>query len=96
MKKITTAVILYDLIPLIHEEVYLSNPIVKDWYLKKIAQLKKSDFILSISESSRNEAITYLNYDKDCIHNISSAANTFLKLRITQKRNLLSFKKIRY
>lgn len=40
MKKITTAVILYDLIPLIHEEVYLSNPIVKDWYLKKIAQLK--------------------------------------------------------
>jgi len=92
-KKITTAVILYDLIPLIHEEVYLSNPIVKDWYLKKIAQLKKSDFILSISESSRNEAITYLNYDKDCIHNISSAANTFFKIKNYSEAQFAEFQK---
>lgn len=91
-KQIKTAVILYDLIPLIHDEIYLSSPAVKEWYLKKIAQLKKADFVFSISDSSRTEAITYLGYDKDRIHNISSAANSFFKSTSYSEAQVTDFK----
>ena len=71
--KIPTAVILYDLIPFIYQDSYLYNPEIKQYYFQKIEWLKRADLLLAISESSKKEAIQYLNYPTENIINISSA-----------------------
>lgn len=70
---IPTAVILYDLIPFIYQSVYLNNPVVASWYRSKIEHLKNADMLLSISESSRQEGIEYLDFPEDKVINISTA-----------------------
>lgn len=73
--KLPTAVILYDLIPLIQRDVYLKDPLVANWYEEKIMQMRKADLLLAISESSRQEGIHHLGFaDSGCI-NISTAAD---------------------
>lgn len=72
---IPTAVILYDLIPLIHHKIYLQNPVLETWYMNKIGHLQKADLLLAISESSRGEAIEYLGFDKASCVNISTASD---------------------
>lgn len=71
-----TAVILYDLIPLIHRSHYLENRVVATWYEEKLAQLKRADLLLSISGSSRQEAIDHLSFDANHTINISSDADS--------------------
>ena len=59
---ISTAVVVYDLIPLIHRQIYLSsNPARERWYFGKLEHLKRADLLLSISESSGREAKEHLN-----------------------------------
>ena len=72
---IPTAVVLYDLIPYINPKPYLENPVVSNWYLKKIEQLKKADLLLSISKSSGQEAVDWLNFDPSQVVNISTACD---------------------
>ncbi len=68
-----TAVILYDLIPLLYRHEYLSNPVAESWYEDKLQQLKKSDLLLAISESSRQEAIDYIGFPQDRVTNIGTS-----------------------
>ncbi|MFA0405730.1 glycosyltransferase [Vibrio sp. 10N.222.52.C12] len=77
---IPTAVVLYDLIPLINASPYLDNPVVKIWYEDKISHLKKADILLSISESSRQEALQYLNMPSAKVVNIGTAADSQFKV----------------
>jgi len=77
--KIPTTVTLYDLIPLIHQETYLPNPRIKDYYLRKIQSLKNADRILAISEYSKQEAIKALGFNNEEIVNISAAIDTHFK-----------------
>ncbi|MBF5090888.1 glycosyltransferase [Novosphingobium sp. NBM11] len=72
---IPTAAILYDLIPLIHRQVYLANPLIERWYENKLAHLRNADLLLAISESSRQEAIAWLASGADEVVNISTAAD---------------------
>lgn len=72
---IPTAVILYDLIPLLNPVPYLENPAVAKWYESKLNYLKKAELLLSISESSRQEAIQHLGIPTDRVVNISTAAD---------------------
>lgn len=67
-----TAVVLYDLIPLLHRERYLQNPIVATWYLEKIEYLRKAHLCLAISQSSQNEAIAHLHFQSTQVSSISS------------------------
>lgn len=76
---IPTAVVLYDLIPFIYNKIYLENPIVESWYLRKIDHLKRADLLLSISASSGQEAINYLNIDQHQVVNISTACDEQFK-----------------
>lgn len=76
---IPVAVILYDLIPLIYRNIYLENPLVESWYLRKIDQLKRADLLLSISASSGQEAIDYLGFSNDQVVNISTACDSHFK-----------------
>lgn len=68
-----TAVILYDLIPFMNKDVYLPTQDLQDYYYRKIDWLKKADTLLAISDSSRQEAVTYLEIDRAKIANISAA-----------------------
>jgi len=70
-----TAVTLYDLIPLIYRETYLSNPIQEAYYERKLDHLRRAQLWLAISESSRREGIDYLGLQDEWVVNISTAAD---------------------
>lgn len=72
---IPTAVILYDLIPLIQRKLYLADPMLESWYESKLDSLRRADLLLSISASSRQEAIGHLGFDAAACVNISTAAD---------------------
>lgn len=74
-----TAVTLYDLIPLVHANSYLENPRIRDWYFRNLNALKSADLLLSISEASRREGLTWLHLPEDRIVNISSAVDPRFK-----------------
>ena len=68
--------IVYDLIPLVHADQYLNfDPEYKLFYLDKIKELSKLDALLTISESSRQEASKYIGINSENIFNISSACD---------------------
>ncbi|MBS3984057.1 MAG: glycosyltransferase [Selenomonadales bacterium] len=68
-----TAVVLYDLIPLIHRQIYLSSPTAESWYMDRLKHLKRADLLLSISASSGREAVELLVVDQARVVNISTA-----------------------
>lgn len=80
---IPTAVILFDLIPLLYPEDYFRSTAFHQWYLNKLEQLKKADLLLSISESSRQEAINHIHFNPLSVINISASVdNHFRKITI--------------
>lgn len=72
---IPTAVIFYDLIPLICRQHYLSYGPVEAWYERKLQHLRRADLLLAISQASKVEGEHYLAFPTDNIVNISSAAS---------------------
>ena len=69
------AVTLYDLIPLLNAQRYLSDPRTKAWYMGKIASLARADLLLAISESASVEARDHLPGRQGTVANISCAAD---------------------
>lgn len=55
-----TSVTLHDLIPFVHSDVYLADPVTRAWYFRKIAHLRSAELVLAVSEHSRREAIEIL------------------------------------
>ena len=81
----TTAITLYDLIPLIHNHAHLVNPAVERWYLRKLASMRRAGLWLAISNSSRREACDWLNLPPDKVVNISAAADArFRPIRLNR------------
>jgi glycosyltransferase involved in cell wall biosynthesis len=75
-----TAVTFYDVIPLIESDVYLKpNPAYESVYREKIEHLKRADLLLAISESSRQEAISYLKTPPPQAVNIGAAADAHFR-----------------
>ena len=72
---VPTAVVLYDLIPLIQRKHYLQNSQLESWYENKLDHLRRADLLLAISESSRQEGIRYLGFSEHACVNISTAAD---------------------
>jgi glycosyltransferase involved in cell wall biosynthesis len=70
-----TAVIVYDLIPLINKEDYLPNERVEKWYMEKFAYLEKANICLAISESTRQEILSHTRISPHKVTNISSACD---------------------
>jgi glycosyltransferase involved in cell wall biosynthesis len=82
-----TAVTLYDLIPLLRKDVYLTSEHVRTWYYSKIKRLKDAQLWLAISEWTREKAIAVLDLPKDQVVNISSGTDDcFTRLAITDTR----------
>jgi glycosyltransferase involved in cell wall biosynthesis/ADP-heptose:LPS heptosyltransferase len=88
--RIPTAVILYDLIPLLNpDEHFRTSATHADWYRRKIAWLRRSKMLLAISESSRQEALSTGYFREDSVVNVSGACDDsfrILKLSETDKR----------
>lgn len=85
--RLCTAVIVYDLIPLLNQRDYLANEIQRNYYLRKVQYLKNADLLLAISEATRNEAIEALQTAQNKIVNISAAAEgQFRSVALTQER----------
>ena len=70
-----TAVTLYDLIPLMSPEILDQVPYHRNWYKKKIDNLRKAQLLLAISEHSRQEAANQLGIDKDRVVAISAGVD---------------------
>lgn len=70
-----TAVVLYDLIPIILRHPYLDDPVAEASYENKLGHLRRADLLLAISESSRQEGICHLDFPPDACINISTAAD---------------------
>lgn len=72
--EVPVACIFYDLTPLIlPDEHFETSPLHRRWYRDRIANLKKCDLLLAISESSRGEAIDELDIPADDVVNIFGA-----------------------
>ena len=70
-----TGATLYDLIPLLMPEAYLSTQPVKQWYFDKLLSLKCADVLFAISESSRRDALDHLSLPSHRVANISCAVD---------------------
>lgn len=72
-----SAVILYDLIPLLNPEKYLGDPNVKAWYFNKLTMFKQHDLLLGISEHAVNEAVDNIDRSRHDAISISTASSDF-------------------
>ena len=81
LHRIPTAVILYDLIPLIYRLPYLENVVVEQWYEEKLGHLRRTDLLLAISASSRQEAINHLGFPIEQVVNVGAAADPQFRQR---------------
>ena len=93
-----TAISLYDLIPLLNSDTYLTTQLERDYYYRKIGSLKKANLLLSNSEYTRQEGIRILSFPEEKIVNASSAADEIFKkndLSSQEIQSLLSRFKIR-
>jgi glycosyltransferase involved in cell wall biosynthesis len=70
-----TVVVLYNLLPFLNPEEYLDNQEAFQWYFSKIDSLRGADLLLTISESTRLEAIDMLCFDANQIVTIYAAAD---------------------
>lgn len=69
------SVSLYDLIPLLNPDQYLTpNPCYAAYYQEKIASLRQARRLLSISEYSRQEGIQVLKASAELITNVGTAS----------------------
>lgn len=87
-----TAVVLYDLAPLVHEELNLEDPSAHAWYLEKIAHLRRASLCLAISETTRQEAVVRLDLADTCCINISVGTDERFRpaeLTVETKRGIL-------
>ncbi len=70
-----TVAILYDLIPLIYENIYLEDKEMKRAYMESVEALRHVDLLLAISDSAKEDGIRYANLDPSRIVSISGAAD---------------------
>lgn len=68
-----TAVVLYDLIPLLNPAAYLASPLQQEYYQRKIDSLQRAGLLLAISDYTRQEGIDALGLAAQRVVAISTA-----------------------
>lgn len=83
----------YDFIPLINPEQYLSpNPAYAKYYERKVEEMRKAGLFLAISESSRREAIELLEIPPATVVNMAAACDDIfvpMETQTASSRSLL-------
>ncbi len=90
---IKTAVTIHDFIPLIQSDMYLQNETYKAFYMNKLKQIQKADLFLSVSESSKQEAIDVVKINETKIHVVSNATDKSyipISLAENEQKNFLN------
>lgn len=88
-QRVPVALVIYDLIPLLNKNFYFKDQVFSSWYKNKIKHVKRSDLLLAISESSRQESIKCLNFSPDVVENIGAAVeDKFCIIDITNAQEL--------
>jgi len=72
---VPTAVTLYDFIPWLYRERYLTDEVVQAWYRRKLDAMRRAALLLGISASACIEAESVLPDRLGKVVNISSASN---------------------
>ncbi|RAT67508.1 mannosyltransferase [Lonsdalea populi] len=68
--------IVYDLIPFLYPDKYLTSEEYKRFYMKMLAELQLADGVLAISESAAGEVKTHTQIEHSKVTNISSASSS--------------------
>ena len=88
-----TVVTLYDLIPLIFKNIYLQTEDVKKFYFQTLLSFYHADYIVAISEATKEDAINILGIPAEKIINISGSIDKkkfFKRENIPEKEKILS------
>ncbi len=67
------AATLYDLIPLVRADEFLNDKAFRIWYEGRLANLRRADLLLAISEASRTDAIHHLGLPAESVRMIGAA-----------------------
>ena len=70
-----TSVLIYDLIPLRDPDRYFQGPL-RRLYRSRMEWVRSADLVLAISESTRNDLITFLDMDPERVVNIEGGCST--------------------
>src|SRR5690349_12223738 len=65
----------YDVIPMMHADVYLSDIRTRGWYQSRIDRMRRCDLLLAISEATRRDVIEHAGIPGERVINISGAAD---------------------
>lgn len=80
-----SAATIYDLIPYTFSDVYLQSPVTRNWYYRRLQQLKSTDTLLAISEFTRQDTIERLHVREHQVFNISAGVDpSFKKLDLSE------------
>ena len=89
-----TVITIYDFIPLIFRELYLSSSGAQKLYSERTKIMKYADLMLSISEATRRDAINLFNIAPEKVVNIGLAASDdYFKMDDTSFDLILEVKK---
>lgn len=75
-----TVVFIHDLIPFLYPNIYLKSNSIKNFFLTKREQLKKSNYLLTYSESTKMDACRIFNIDIDIIHKVGCAVDECFRI----------------
>lgn len=68
----TSSVTVYDLIPAIFSEIYLSHEPLRNWYNQKLEALKRFDVLLCISQATKADTLRLLNIPEERLYVINA------------------------
>lgn len=90
---IITASTLYDLIPFIYSNEYIKDEKTRNFIFRKMQYLKKSNLLITISNSSLVEAKEILSLDDNQIINCSLGIDSIFKINKYTQLEVLDFRK---
>lgn len=70
-----TAIVLYDMIPLVFRDIYLDGNDIATWYDEKVEDLKRADLLLAISDFTAEDGRKYLKVPADRIVAVGTDAD---------------------
>lgn len=68
---------LHDTVPFYYEKQYLSDPTTRKWYFSKIKGAKDSEIILTVSNSSKDDIVKFLDVKPEKIFVIENGYNKY-------------------
>lgn len=64
--------ICYDMIPLMRQESYLASARARQWYYRRLLQMRRAAGVMAISDSARQEASEQIGLPTELVHNIQA------------------------